>query len=245
MTALLVLTAAGCAAAMVLVAAPTPARAATATPQRGQRLWIAVQQLRGRLSPRPARVRQEVAQLLRHFAALLVSGRSEAQAWSQLHDLWRTREPDHPLRHVTAQIAGSEAAGTGTADGLRRYLATDAGSDPELNRLLHRLLAVTALSEQTGAPLSELVEQLAESVDEAAELAAAVETAIAGPTLTQLILTLLPVGGLALGHMVGADPLAMLLGSWFGLVLLGAGLLLLGCGRFWSRHMIQRVRRYA
>jgi tight adherence protein B len=245
MMPVLVLTAAGCAAAMVLVAAPARGPTKTASPRPLSRMRDWGQQLQQRLRPRPARMRKDVAELLRQFSALLVSGRGEGQAWEDLRRTWRNRDPDHALSRVSAQIAASEAAGTGTAEGLRRYVAMHSDSDPELTRLLNRLMAVTALSEQTGAPLSELVEQLADSVDEAAELTAAVETATAGPKLTQLILTLLPAGGLALGQIMGASPLATLLGSSVGILCLSAGLLLLGAGRLWSRHMIQKVTRHA
>ncbi|WP_158583036.1 type II secretion system F family protein [Nesterenkonia natronophila] len=245
MMPVLVLTAAGFAAALVLVVVPAGEHPNTASPSSPSlwRRWGG--QLEKRFGPRPARMRKEVAELLRQFSALLVSGRGEGQAWEDLRRTWRSRDPDHTLFRVSAQIAASEAAGTGTAEGLRRYVATHSDSDPELTRLLNRLIAVTALSEQTGAPLSELVEQLADSIDEAAELAAAVETATAGPKLTQLILTLLPAGGLVLGQIMGASPLATLLGSSVGILCLTAGLFLLGTGRLWSRHMIRKVTRRA
>ncbi|TLQ01428.1 hypothetical protein FEF26_00115 [Nesterenkonia salmonea] len=244
MRLLLIITAAGCAAAAALVAAPSRTRSHPSSFRMTPRLRDLSQQLAHRGRRTPAQMRKDVAELLRQFSALLVSGRGEGQAWSDLRQTWRSRDPDHPLAQVSAHIAASEASGTGTAEGLRRYVAANAGTDPELNRLLNRLVAVTALSEQTGAPLSSLVEQLADSVDESAELAAAVETATAGPKLTQMILSLLPLGGLALGQIMGADPLATLLGSTIGLACMCAGLGFLVAGRFWSHRMIRVVTRH-
>lgn len=204
--------------------------------------------LTGAFRPETAQTRQHAAELMRQFSALLVSGRGEAQAWADLRDHWNRRDPEHPFTELCTQVAAAEQAGSGTAHGLRRMLGTqnkESGlEDPELKRLINRLLAVTSLSEQTGAPLSGLIEQLAESLDEAAELAGAVETATAGPKLTQLILTLLPIGGLALGQIMGAEPLGLLLSGTLGLACLIAGLLFLLAGRLWSNRMIQGVLKY-
>lgn len=189
-------------------------------------------------------MRKDAAELLRQFSALLQSGRGEGQAWTDLREQWRRRDPDHPLGQVCATVAASESAGAGAAQGLRRCLEHSPHLDPQLARTLRRLLAVTALSEQTGAPLSQLVEQLADSMDDSAELSAAVHTAVAGPKLTQLILTLLPVGGVGLGQIMGADPLASLLGGGFGLACLVGGLCFLLLGRWWSERMIQTVMRH-
>ncbi|WP_120006740.1 type II secretion system F family protein [Nesterenkonia muleiensis] len=234
-----------CAAACVLLLVPA-LREATTSLRRAVSFFSRLPLLvRERVQARPAETRKEAAELLRQFAALLMSGRGEAQAWTDLRETWRRRAPDHQLTKLCAQVAAAEAAGAGTAEGLRRCLAAESDRDPELTRLLTRLVGVTRLSEQTGAPLSELVEQLASSVDDSAELAAAVQTATAGPKLTQLILSLLPVGGLALGQTMGADPLAMLFGGGLGLICLAVGLLFLGAGSLWSRRMIQSVMRHA
>lgn len=241
MNLLLIITAAGCAAAAALVAAPSRTRTRPVSFWAAPGLRNLSQQLTHRVRRKPGQMRKDVAELLRQFSALLVSGRGEGQAWADLRRTWRSRDPDHPLVHVSTHIAASEASGSGTAEGIRRYVAMNSEADPELTRLLNRLVAVTALSEQTGAPLSSLVEQLADSVDESAELAAAVNTATAGPKLTQMILSLLPLGGLALGQLMGAEPLTTLLGSSIGIACLSAGLAFLVTGRLWSRRMISGV----
>lgn len=235
-----------CAGAAVLLVLPAntrrpgPARALPA-------LLARCRALRPNTRHQPGQLRRETAELLRQFSALLASGRGEAQAWVDLRETWRRRAWDHPLTAVCRHAAAAESSGAGTAEGLRRALAArelNSPSGPELRRLLNRLLAVTALSEQTGAPLSALVEQLADSVDSSAELAAAVQTATAGPRLTQLLLTLLPVGGLGLGQLMGAQPLAALFGGGLGLACLAGGTLCLLAGRVWSARMIRTVLRH-
>lgn len=201
-----------------------------------------MQRLRSRDTMKPAVLRQDSAALLRQFSALLQSGRGEGQAWADLWAHWRGRDPDHPLTLICSQAAAAEASGSGTAEGLRRAVRQTPSA--QLRRLVNRLIAVTALSEQTGAALSHLVEQLANAVDDSAQLAAAVETAVAGPKLTQLILTLLPAAGVALGHMMGAAPLQTLLGGGLGLLCLLGGIGFLLLGRFWSARMIASVVRH-
>ncbi|WP_150461379.1 hypothetical protein [Nesterenkonia ebinurensis] len=247
MSMLLLLITMGCAATAVLVLIPPR----SGGPRGGRALRGAIVRLRTalhlRAMPRPADLRKDAAELLRQFSALLASGRGEAQAWMDLRETWRRRDPDHPLTAACQQIVAAESLGAGTAEGLRRAMAAEvsaAGHNPELRGLLNRLLAVTALSEQTGAPLSELVEQMASSADDSADLAAAVQTAVAGPKLTQLLLILLPVGGLGLGQLMGASPLAALFGGGLGLACLLGGVLCLLVGRVWSARMINAVMRH-
>lgn len=182
---------------------------------------------------------EETAALLRQYAALLQSGRSEAQAWADLAAHWRRTAPEHPLSSVCSTVAASLHTGLGAAEGLRR--AASHCDAVALRTLLHRLAGVARLSERTGAPLSRLVEQLARSAEDRAELSAQMRTAVAGPKLTQQILTLLPIGGVMLGQIMGASPLAALLGGGWGTLCLTAGLALLAAGGFWSARMIAAV----
>ncbi|WP_146340475.1 type II secretion system F family protein [Nesterenkonia sp. NBAIMH1] len=190
---------------------------------------------------------EEAAQLLRQLSALLSSGRGEAQAWADLRDHWARTKPEHAIASIARQIAASHIAGVGTSEALSRLLGSAEGNgeegrgQTELRRTLRRLLAVARLSETTGAPLAHLIERLAASLDDAAELRASIQSASAGPRLTQLILTLLPVGGVLLGHLMGAQPLQALTSSAAGLGCLALGLLFLGAGRLWSRAMIRAV----
>lgn len=224
-------------------------------PQRLHHWGKSARTLRARIralgaDPRGA-LRRDAAMLLRQFSALLQSGRAESQAWSDLRDHWRDRAPvggadaethEHPFAVVCGQVAASEQLGQGSAAGLRRCLRRSSSSlPPEVRRCVEQLIAVTALSEQTGAPLSRLVEQLAEGMDEASELHAAVETAAAGPKLTQVVLALLPFGGLGLGQMMGVSPLATLGGTPLGWLCLVAGLSLLAVGWWWSTRLIHGV----
>ncbi|MCH8561529.1 type II secretion system F family protein [Nesterenkonia sp. DZ6] len=203
--------------------------------------------------------------LLHQYAALLQSGRSQAQAWADLGTHWRSRETTHPLTQVCELAAAAEQAGLGAVVGLRRSLASVTASQRRragrtmgnfaparssatttvvLTEVLERLISIHALSQSTGAPLSALCRKAADALEDSAALEAAVRTAAAGPRLTQFILAALPLGGLAMGALMGADPFAVLLGSalGWGCLVVGLGSLLLGWR--WSTRMIRAVGKH-
>lgn len=121
---------------------------------------------------------------------------------------------------------------------------SSAGAAEVLSEVLEHLISIHALSQSTGAPLSELCRRAAASLEDSAAQIAAVRTAAAGPRLTQLILAALPLGGLVIGVLMGADPLAMLFGSvlGWGCLVVGLGSLLLGWR--WSTRMIRAVGQH-
>lgn len=203
--------------------------------------------LPGRLSTRrprftDQRLRRDAAVLLRQFAALVDSGRSEAQAWSDLHRHWQSRQHGHPFTEVCATVTAAEHSGLGASYGLSR--AAEQAQDPQTMHLVQRLQAVTALSEHTGTALSRLVEQLAHGFDTASELASSVRTAVAGPRLTQNMLTVLPVGGMGLGYLMGASPLVTMMSHPVGWACMALGVMALLSGRVWSARMIRQVTRH-
>lgn len=212
-------------------------------------------------------LRSSAGALLHQYAALLQSGRSQSQAWADLSTHWRSREAAHPLARVCELAASAEQTGLGAVVGLRRSMESlTAEHRPRsgrvtpnftvrrsrasatavvLTEVLERLISSHALSQSTGAPLSGLCRKAADSLEDSAALDAAVRTATAGPRLTQFILAALPLGGLGMGVLMGADPLVMLFGSMlgWGCLVLGLGSLLLGwC---WSTRMIRAVTRHA
>lgn len=137
---------------------------------------------RGQGSAAAESLRGDVSRLLRQYAALLQSGRSQPQAWADLCSHWRSRDPDHPLSRVCEQASAAEQAGLGAVVGLRRSLQASSFATAEaevLREVLVRLIGIHALSQTTGAPLSGLCRKAAGSLEEAAALHAAIRTAAA------------------------------------------------------------------
>ncbi|WP_449374427.1 hypothetical protein [Arthrobacter psychrolactophilus] len=92
--------------------------------------------------------------------------------------------------------------------------------------------------EASGAPVAEVLERLATSVEAEHDAAALRETALAGHRATVKLLTWLPLLGLGLGILMEVDPLSALLGSPLGWAVLLAGAVFAVVGRAWSGSMI-------
>ena len=65
------------------------------------------------------------------------------------------------------------------------------------------------------------------------------ETALAAPRATATLLGVLPLGGVALGELVGVDPVAVLIGTPLGRVALVLGLAATWGGRVWMRRLVR------
>ncbi len=100
------------------------------------------------------------------------------------------------------------------------------------------LAACFEVCETSGAPVAQVLERLAATLEAEQDAAALRETALAGPRATVRLLNWLPFLGLGLGILMGVDPFAVLLGGPGGWVLLGAGFFLVFAGRAWSARMI-------
>ena len=107
------------------------------------------------------------------------------------------------------------------------------------------LAAAWRLSEQTGAPLADVLDRLAVGLRQEAEVEAEVEAALAAPRATARLLAGLPLVGVALGELIGAHPLAVLVGTPMGRVCAVGGLVLAGVGQLWTRALVARVVRAA
>ncbi|CEA09081.1 hypothetical protein BN1051_02444 [Arthrobacter saudimassiliensis] len=105
-------------------------------------------------------------------------------------------------------------------------------------RFWRDLAACVHVAEASGAPLSELLHRYAEALEADQDARAARDGVLAGPQATVRLLAWLPVGGLGLGYMLGADPVETLLDSWFGWVVLAAATVLTAAGRVWSRRLV-------
>ena len=66
---------------------------------------------------------------------------------------------------------------------------------------------------------------------------------LAAPRATARLLAVLPIVGLILGTALGASPIAWLTGSLIGWVVLGAGLVGIATGLFWTSRMVAALER--
>lgn len=214
---------------------PVPAAAGEPGPAR---------RLRDRLLRDPAAEAAEWPALLRRLAALLEAGRSPAAAFEAAGPLAAATAT---ARHVGGLCTAVAAA---ARLGLTVSAALAAAPAPALGRrdLDRRAVAATAelalcwdVAERTGAPLTQLLGGLAGALEAEIDAEAARTSALAGPRSTVRILAWLPVLGLGLGALMGADPLTTLLTTPWGLAALAAGAALTAAGRVWTRALIVRA----
>jgi len=103
--------------------------------------------------------------------------------------------------------------------------------------------AAERLARELGAPLAEVLDEVAAGVadDESAE--AERRAALAGPATTARVLVWLPAGGMLLGLVLGADVVAVALDGRIGSACAVVGVLLLATGRAWTRLLVRAARR--
>jgi tight adherence protein B len=101
------------------------------------------------------------------------------------------------------------------------------------------LAACFDTAEASGCPLADVLARFAAHLETEDDAEAARETALAGPRATVRLLTWLPLSGLALGLLLGVDPVATLLGNPWGLAALAAGAALTAVGRLWSSRLVR------
>jgi tight adherence protein B len=96
-------------------------------------------------------------------------------------------------------------------------------------------------SVQHGAALSDAVARIATGARAAQAARASRAAELAGPRATARVLALLPVIGVALGMVMGAQPLQWLTGSRPGWVCMVGGIGLAMTGTWWTSRIVARV----
>ncbi|MDF3049452.1 MAG: hypothetical protein K0R87_1090 [Pseudonocardia sp.] len=145
---------------------------------------------------------------------------------------------DGPLARAAWGPAARAAA---LGDGVPAALVAHARDQRDVGRDLRRIAAAWELAERHGAPLAELLTAVHTDLRWRVAHAGRVRALLAGPRATATVLTALPVLGILLGELVGADPLAVLRSGVLGqlLVVVGVGLALAGAG--WAGHILRRA----
>lgn len=199
---------------------------------------------------------RDLEDVLVAVGAQLRAGRPPADAWASV--LGRPADGDVPeLAVLVAACEGTGRGGgaratartmsVGLRDGggaVRRLHPRGRGRDDE--RLVARAAAVVAAARtahELGAPLAAMLQHVTESLAADAAERDDVEAALAGPRATARVLAWLPLLGVGLGALLGADPVGVLLGGGLGSVAGLTGLVLLVVGRRWTSRLLARAAR--
>ena len=135
------------------------------------------------------------------------------------------------------QAVAAERFGDGVADGFAR----DAAENPRLGRYLRQLSACWRVGVNHGSGLAISIERLAVSIETTMDVEATLVNELAAPRATVRLLAFLPVVGIAMGYMLGANPLAWFVDTGIGKVtFLAAGGLTIA-GSWWSHRIVSRI----
>lgn len=142
---------------------------------------------------------------------------------------------DGPIAHrLLASAATAAALGDDVPAAMRRAATVE----PAVAGDLHRLAAAWSLAERHGVPLAELLAGARSDMRWRLRFSASVRSQLAGPRATAGVLTCLPLLGLGLGQMLGADPLGVLRSGLVGQVLVVVGVGLAAAGALWSERIV-------
>ena len=168
------------------------------------------------------------------LAALLRAGLPSGQAWSHVA---AACAPETGWGRVMTEAAEAGRCGADVAAALRRA-GLRCRSRP-VRDAATSLAAAWQVAEQTGAPTASVLQRLAGSLRADADDRDARAGAMAGPRSTARVLTWLPVIGLGLGQLMGAEPLAVLVGTEVGRWSALAGAALAAVGAWWTRWLVR------
>lgn len=198
---------------------------------------------------------------IRQIAALLRSGRHPAEAWELLEESWNGRllsstpdegrpggqpqgrrpgkatRTDPAARDIVDACRAARIAhetGAGPSAGIGRHLR----AAPAYRHAWERLDWCIRLSESTGAPLGDLLHRLAGQLEAEQDSRRALEATLAGPRMTQKLLAWLPALGLGLAQLMGAEPVALLIGTTTGRICLLCGVGLWWANAVWCRRLL-------
>ncbi|MFC6088091.1 type II secretion system F family protein [Saccharothrix lopnurensis] len=149
----------------------------------------------------------------------------------------------HPAR---AAACAAEDAEPPAGEVLRAIAAASArGGDVEVALAgfpdARHLARAWRLAAEHGVPLADVLEAVRRDLDRRATFTRQVQARMAGPRASAAVLAGLPLFGVLLGELSGAGPLAVLIGTGAGQVLLVVGALLICAGLRWSGRLTRQV----
>jgi tight adherence protein B len=147
--------------------------------------------------------------------------------------------------HPASAFAVAAEETDGPVAGACRAVAARARLGADVTAGLHGVAATSALCWQLatdhGLAMSTLMRAAQRDIAERQRFSGQVRSGMAGARATAAILASLPVLSVMMGELIGARPVAFLLGGRLGGVLLVVGLTLVCVGLLWSDHITDRA----
>jgi tight adherence protein B len=146
------------------------------------------------------------------------------------------KEVDGPVAASLRAVAARARLGADVAAGLRSV----ARRSP-LSAHWERLAVCWQLAQTHGLAIAALMQAAQRDIVERERFSARVDAGMAGARTTATVLAALPVLGVGLGQLIGADPVGFLLSGGVGGWLLVIGVTLACIGVLWSDRITGRV----
>ena len=146
------------------------------------------------------------------------------------------REVDGPVADSLRAVAARARLGADVAAGLRSFAESS-----RLPAHWERLALFWRLAQTHGLAIATLMRAAHRDIVEREQFSARVDAGMAGARTTAAVLAGLPVLGVCLGQLIGADPLGFLLAGGAGGWLLVVGVTLACCGLLWSDRITGRA----
>ena len=180
--------------------------------------------------PAASRGGRDLAGVLVAVSAQLRAGATSAEAWSRALQTVAVG----PVPTVDTLLAATSAPARWR---LRRR--ADSGSVQRVRAVV----AAARLSAELGAPLAGVLDRIASAVAADEEADGERRAALAGPRSTAQVLAWLPVLGVVLGTLLGADPVGVVLSGGIGTACAVLGVVLVVLGRWWTSTLLSRAGR--
>ncbi|GAB3226414.1 hypothetical protein GCM10027447_16570 [Glycomyces halotolerans] len=139
---------------------------------------------------------------------------------------------------TVAYLAADLAAGT---DPNRAVAAIAADWPREATQTTERLAVAWKVAAELGAPAADLCRRLADHLREDEQAASRTRAQTASIRATAALLTVLPVGGVALGETLGVGAVEFLLATLPGIACLAAAMALHAAGLAWTGALVRSV----
>ncbi|MDT5016391.1 MAG: tight adherence protein [Mycobacterium sp.] len=146
------------------------------------------------------------------------------------------RDVDGVVAEALRTIAARARLGADVGAGLRSVARRSS-----LPSQWERLAVCWRLAESHGLAIAALMQTAQRDLVERARFSARVDAGMAGARATAAVLACLPLVGIGLGQLIGADPLQFLLSGGVGGWLLVIGVALACAGLSWSDRITTRV----
>lgn len=186
--------------------------------------WVWADAVRRR---RQRREEAAVASFLGTVTADLRAGTALPQALERGVDLLDAAPPALEAALRTAAVMA--ARGGSMAAALTQHPA------------LEEVAGLCAVADEHGIGLAQLLDQAQSRLDTRQRHRQATAASLQGPQSTAVVLTCLPLAGIGMGAMMGANPVAFLFGGGLGGILLMVGVGLSCAGFVWSRQILTKA----